>query len=42
VKAQVPKENRTAPARHRRGGGGRRPTIGPRASGVREHDSRPV
>lgn len=42
VEAQVPKENRTGPVRRRRGGGGTRPTTGPRASGVREHDSTPV
>ena len=42
LKAQVPKENRTGPVRRRRGGGGARPTTGPRASGVREHDSTPV
>jgi len=42
VEAQVPKENRTGPVRRRRGGGGARPTTGPRASGVREHDGTPV
>jgi hypothetical protein len=42
VKAQVPKENRTDPLHRRRGGGGRRPSTGPRASGVRESDGTPV